>query len=257
VRTLGSLARKGDEPVHVLWIAFEHGLHGPLPRVARPTADAVLLGEPAQRVPEEDTLHSSVDHEPATNHADTLRRLSNRMRSPFGFVERLAAVQLGDTFNFYREGERAALRRERLVAYLAARSSAPVLLVGEAAGYRGARVSGIPFTAERQLSGAGPAEATATIVHRVLAELGVQGEVLLWNLVPTHPHLPGHPLSNRAPTRREIAGGSPFRAELARGRRVIAVGRLAARALDAPYVRHPAHGGANAFRDGLIAALDA
>ena len=31
----------------------------------------------------------------------------------------------------------------------------------------------------------------------------------------------------------------------------IAVGRLAASALDAPYVRHPSHGGAAAFEAGL------
>ena len=34
-------------------------------------------------------------------------------------------------------------------------------------------ISGLPFTSERQLTGAGPAEATATIVQRVLAELGL------------------------------------------------------------------------------------
>jgi len=125
----------------------------------------------------------------------------------------------------------------------------PILLVGEAPGYPGARVSGIPFTSERQLSGAGPAEATATIVHRVLAETGLAGQVLLWNVVPTHP---GTPSSNRAPTRAEVEQGLPFARELARGRRVVAVGRLAAAVLDAPYVRHPSHGGAADFRHGLL-----
>ena len=38
-----------------------------------------------------------------------------------------------------------------------------------------------------------------------------------------------------------------------RGRRVVAVGRIAATVLDAPYVRHPSHGGAVAFADGLRA----
>jgi uracil-DNA glycosylase len=124
--------------------------------------------------------------------------------------------------------------------------------VGEAPGYRGARVSGIPFTSERQLSGSGPAEATATIVHRVLAELGLEEAVLLWNVVPTHP---GTERSNRRPTRAEVAASRPFLAELARGRRVLAVGRLAAEVLDAPYVRHPAHGGGTAFSEGIRAAF--
>ena len=64
--------------------------------------------------------------------------------------------------------------RERLACVLEARGDATILLVAEAAGYRGARVTGIPFTSERQLTGAGPAEATATIVHRTLAELGLE-----------------------------------------------------------------------------------
>ena len=118
-------------------------------------------------------------------------------------------------------------------------------------------MSGVPFTSERQLSGSGPAEASATIVQRVLAELCLERVVVLWNLVPTHPHRPDDPDSNRAPTRAEIAGARCFLDELASGRRVIALGRLAERELGAPYVRHPSHGGAAAFRRGLIAALDA
>jgi uracil-DNA glycosylase len=166
-----------------------------------------------------------------------------------GLIERLTRAEIGATFNFYRDGDGAAARRERLRAYLDSRRNAPLLLVGEAAGYRGARVSGIPFTSERQVTGTGPAEASATIVHRVLAELGLEESVLLWNVVPTHP---GTARSNRSPKRDELAAGIPFALELARGRRVIAVGRLAEAALGAPYVRHPSHGGAAEFRAGLL-----
>jgi uracil-DNA glycosylase family 4 len=160
-------------------------------------------------------------------------------------VEQLAAARIGATFNQYAGSE---LRRARLRAYLEARADAEVVLVGEAAGYRGARVSGLPFTSERQISGNGPAEASATIVHRVLAELGLEEAVLLWNVVPTHP---GTASSNRPPRRDEVEAARPFLEMVTLGRRVVAVGRLAAAVLDAPYVRHPAHGGAVPFAQGL------
>jgi uracil-DNA glycosylase len=168
------------------------------------------------------------------------------------FVDELAAADIGGTFNFYRDGDRSNLLRRRLAAYLSARADAPILLVGEAPGYRGARVSGIPFTSERQLTGTGPAEATATVVRAALGELGLEDAVLCWNVVPTHP---GTAASNRRPTRAEIEGGRGFLAALARGRRVIAVGRLAERTTGAAYVRHPSHGGASAFRDNLRRCL--
>ena len=164
---------------------------------------------------------------------------------PLELVERLSRARIGETYNQYAGSRRLC---KRLGVYLAARREAKVVLVGEAAGYRGARVSGIPFTSERQLTGSGPAEATATIVHRVLVRLGVEDEVLLWNVVPTHP---GSETSNRRPTRAEVEAASPFLDELLRGRVAIAVGRLAAAVLDAPYVRHPSHGGAAEFEAGL------
>jgi uracil-DNA glycosylase len=163
-------------------------------------------------------------------------------------ISRLADATIGDTFNFYRDGPGAEKRRARLAAYLESRREARLLLVGEAAGYRGARVSGIPFTSERQLTGTGPAEATATIVHRVLAELGIDEDVLLWNVVPTHP---GTAHSNRRPTRAEVEAGIPYLQRLAQGRLTISVGRLAQAVLGDPYVRHPSHGGASAFSAGL------
>jgi uracil-DNA glycosylase family 4 len=171
-------------------------------------------------------------------------------------VEQLVRARIGSTFNQYA---RSRARCVRLHSYLAGCRRATIMLVGEAAGYRGARVSGIPFTSERQLTGAGSAEATATIVHEVLRELGIEQDVLLWNVVPTHPHRPGAPASNRPPTRAEIAAARPFLDALAtagpRSRLVLAVGRLAQREIGGAYIRHPSHGGANAFRETLSACL--
>src|SRR5262245_1265314 len=171
------------------------------------------------------------------------------------FVARLASARIGSTYNFYREGRGAKLRRGRLAAYLDDKADTHVLLVGEAPGYRGARISGIPFTSERQLTGRGPAEASATIVHRVLGELGIEDEVLLWNVVPTHPHEPGSPYTNRRPSRFEVDVSFRYLEGAACGRPLIAVGRLAEEVTGAPYVRHPAHGGATAFRRDLETVL--
>jgi uracil-DNA glycosylase len=163
------------------------------------------------------------------------------------FVARVAAAQIGTTFNFYRSGAGAERRRERLHSYLEQHVATTLLLVGEAPGFRGARVSGIPFTSERQLTGAGPAEASATIVRETLEELEL--EALCWNVVPTHP---GTETSNRRPTSAEVAAGAAFLAALTEGRTVLAVGRLAHRVTGAPYLRHPSHGGKAAFRQGLL-----
>jgi uracil-DNA glycosylase len=165
--------------------------------------------------------------------------------SSSSFIRELSVARIGATYNQYAE---SAFLRARLQTYLESHAHARVLLVGEAAGYRGARVSGIPFTSERQLTGRGPAEASATVVHRVLRELGIEHDVLLWNVVPTHP---GTASSNRTPTRAEIDAARPFLDALVTGRSVIAVGRVAAAMLDAPYVRHPSHGGAAAFASGV------
>jgi len=81
----------------------------------------------------------------------------------------------------------------------------------------------------------------------VLAELEL--DALCWNVVPTHP---GTETSNRRPTRLEILASRPFLEELAESRRLVAVGRLAASATAAPYIRHPSHGGAAEFRAGLL-----
>jgi uracil-DNA glycosylase family 4 len=134
--------------------------------------------------------------------------------------------------------------------YLASRWSAPVVLVGEAPGRNGARWTGVPFTSPRQLTGSGPAEATATVVHRVLIDLGCDNDVLCWNASVLYP--PG----NRDPRRVELDACAPVLERVCRGRFVVAVGRHAEVATGAHYVRHPSHGGAARFAQGLTEALD-
>ncbi|MDX6476462.1 MAG: hypothetical protein QOH95_1973 [Gaiellaceae bacterium] len=87
----------------------------------------------------------------------------------------------------------------------------------------------------------------------MLAELGLTDGVLLWNVVPTHP---GTATSNRTPTRVEVAAGRVFAEELAAGRCVVAVGRVAHAAVGGAYVRHPSHGGAVEFARTLRAVIE-
>jgi uracil-DNA glycosylase len=164
------------------------------------------------------------------------------------------AVNLYDEYDSMASGDPAGLATARLQAlsrYLRSRWRAPVVLVGEAPGRNGARWTGVPFTSPRQLTGSGPAEATATVVRRVLAELGRDGDVLCWNASVLYP--PG----NRDPRRVELDVCAPVLERVCRGRFVVAVGRHAQVATGARYVRHPSHGGAARFAEGLAEAFEA
>jgi uracil-DNA glycosylase len=165
-------------------------------------------------------------------------------------------------------------RLARLKAHLI--PHARYLLVGEAPGYQGCKVTGIPFTSERLiLESTIPrigaphsrlstrprpwSEPSATIVWGTLHELGIADEAILWNAYPWHPHKPGNRYSNRTPTTPErIAGLTALRALLNAypDIRVFAVGRNAEAALNvigqsSTPLRHPSMGGATAFRQQL------
>ena len=196
-------------------------------------------------------------------------------------MERLLAdlphLRIGATFNQYAEvgpddlPGAPEIRLANLRAYLAERAGADVVCLGEAGGYQGMRWSGIAFTSERNLLRWGApyrpscaartwSEPSGTIVHKVLEELGAERRVILWNTVPTHPHRPGEPLSNRRPTVAEVEAGAPLAMrliELVRPRTVVAVGRIAESVLPpgTAYVRHPANAGGPAFREGMRVIL--
>jgi uracil-DNA glycosylase len=173
-------------------------------------------------------------------------------------MARLAVLTVPGALNIYREEEciaagdppgSATRRADALRRYLCSHWAAPTILIGEAPGKDGARWTGLPFTSARLLEGAGPSERTATFMQALLADLGCESEVLLWNASALFP--PG----NRRPFRKEIEACAPILALLCRGRRVVAIGRAAERATGALYVRHPSYGGAASFREGLRAAL--
>jgi hypothetical protein len=185
----------------------------------------------------------------------------------------LPHLVIGATFNQFRDigpddvPDAPSIRLANLRHYLEERREADVIAVGEAAGYQGMRWSGIAFTSEFDLLRWGDPyrrssrrsrpwkEPSGTIVHGLLDELGAERRVILWNTVPTHPHLPGQPLSNRRPTREEIAAGRVLverLVEILRPRVLVGVGRIACAAIpEARYVRHPAQSGATAFRAGM------
>jgi uracil-DNA glycosylase len=147
------------------------------------------------------------------------------------------------------ENGAASRRRSALALYLASHWTAPTVLVGEAPGKDGARWTGVPFTSSRLLTGSGPAEPTATAVHRALADLDCDDKVLLWNVSALFP--PG----NRNPRKAEIDACAQVLDLICRGRTVFAIGRCAQRATRAPYIRHPSHGGAALFGAGVRIAL--
>ena len=201
--------------------------------------------------------------------------------------ERLTAFRGPGVFNQYAEvnldfdrpdgGER---RLRNILRYLQHFANARYVLISEAPGYAGARCSGVSFTSERFLFGSSALpwthgldferacrddlplrpEMSATIVW---GALGDRRDIVFWPSFPWHPMGARGPMSNRAPRRDEVlVGQSLLRFVVERlfpDRKLVAVGRYGEAALhamgypEAGYIRHPAQGGATAFRQGIAA----
>jgi uracil-DNA glycosylase len=206
------------------------------------------------------------------------------------FIASLAAVQpeSDDVLNPYSLNGNLnnAIRRANFKRYLQAiaQHKPETMLVMEAPGYRGSRLTGVPVTSRKILLEGVPeiamfgadrgyqnvvdsgfenvyGEQSATIVWTLLAEL--RHVPLIWNTFPFHPHKSGNPRSNRRPRQSEIALGTPFlrqMIDLFKPQVIIAVGNVAyetltALAIPCEKVRHPAQGGKNDFVAGMTALL--
>lgn len=194
------------------------------------------------------------------------------------FVRKLASTKVPDNcVNQYSYTVREnKIRRDNLKKYLQIilNYQSSILLVGEAPGYLGCRRTGIPFSSEKIIltnrfftesrkfsveNRLNPlSESSATIVWKIMDDCNFYP--LIWSSFPFHPHLPGNPSSNRTPTMEEMQIGKKFIQcilELTNVKKVVAVGRVAEKSLsqlgiNADLVRHPAHGGANLFKSGIL-----
>jgi uracil-DNA glycosylase len=173
---------------------------------------------------------------------------------------------------------RRRVLQENLSHYLDAISSQKgrrILIVGEALGYRGGRLTGIPFSSERLLREAphpflrrlapqlsltsDTAEATASIVWEGLRRR--RNIPLFWNAYPFHPHRANKPDSNRAPNAAEIAEGQRFLRliiEFYQPATIAGLGRKGTAAAEKAFpenrivaLRHPSYGGKQEFLTGF------
>lgn len=209
---------------------------------------------------------------------DCLRALPSRdgLMNPYASARGSFAPDSRDEI-----GEQAdALRCANLAAYLHSllEVKADVVLCGEAPSYQGCRYTGIAFTSEIEIAARLPPlrgcqllPAARNGVRPLMREPSAQAvwhairmapkPFVLWNAVQLHPHPEGTARQNRRPTGIEVQLGRESLSlllELVQPRLVVAVGRTAERALqslgiEAPYVRHPAHGGRTEFFAGLEA----
>ncbi|HEY9726929.1 MAG TPA: uracil-DNA glycosylase [Chroococcales cyanobacterium] len=202
------------------------------------------------------------------------------------FVDDLARVESpSNACNQYSyEATANSIRRHNLLLYLQqmAALNPQILLVGEAPGYRGCRLTGVPFTSEfilvnglEKLGLFGQArgyrisekseklsrEASASMVWETLET--TQVIPLIWNAFPFHPFQTNNERSNRKPKGTELLIGQDFLQRLIQLfdiKRVVAVGNTAASSLkrqgiDYQKVRHPSHGGKTQFTIGIREAI--
>ncbi len=204
-----------------------------------------------------------------------------------GFIEQLATEpDVPNAFNPYNyEVDSNEIRRKNLYSYLIEMKSRnpKILLVGEAPGYRGCRLTGVPFTSEfiikngisgLSLFGEGKGyqlensclkptkESTATMFWEIIEKY--EFVPLVWNAFPFHPHECNNDKSNRAPKNEELGIGSKYINTLVglfQVKKVVAIGNNAEKALlncniSCEKIRHPSNGGKQLFEQGIKKIID-
>jgi len=196
------------------------------------------------------------------------------------FVKRLGEIELSESAtNLYKvNSEEGELRVNNLTLYLTKMYNLKPksIIVGEAAGYKGCRLTGIPFTSERIIK-TNPffkndtsfmilgrkkryvSEQSATIVWEALKD--AKYIPLIWNIFPFHPFdSKKGEISNRKPSVDELKIGGEILKELLKifdnVSNYYAIGRHSEKImselnLSPQYIRHPANRGKAEFNKGI------
>lgn len=197
------------------------------------------------------------------------------------FVRNLAHHPNSDTVKNPYLDAHASENLKHYLEYMFKQNGKRILLIGEAPGRWGCRITGIPFTSGRVFEDVPhsmllalkdkvqfpcvEAESTATIVWAFLS--GKDILPLFWNSFPFHPHWMGNENSNRAPTQSEVDFGLTILGDLCEMYNpdvVAGIGRKGETALrrlfpdrqDIRYIRHPSNGGKPKFIDGMNKLID-
>ena len=193
------------------------------------------------------------------------------------FIQSLSKYAYSDNMtNLYRGNSiESQIRRKNLKLYLEKmiKLNPSLLLLGEAPGYKGCRLTGIPFSSEKVISNNVffknqgfafinginelESEISATIVWNEL--MNYSDKPLIWNIFPFHPHNPNDTKTNRTPTQNELVLGKKYLKlllEIFDIKKILALGRksesqISDLGIEYAYVRHPANGGKKEFIKGL------
>lgn len=184
------------------------------------------------------------------------------------FIDYISAIlpPTANSTNMYAESNRC---RHNLSLYIEQmlEIQPTILFLGEAPGYRGCGITGIPFTDEKTLAthhffnGRGyefsntPAqETTAKCVWSCIDKV----VPLMWNIYPFHP-FSTNVSTNRVPNNVEIKLGRNIAGRfisLFPIAKIYAVGRKAQQYVaSAEYIRHPSHGGQSMFKSSCKVIL--
>ena len=196
------------------------------------------------------------------------------------FIEELINEKhIKNTFNQYASNsEHSLIAIHNLKLYLEKMQmlEPKVMFIGEAPGYKGCKLTGIPFTSEKLVfvnSKSGilgkennyqvrnfdklQSESSATIMWGAFEEYNFFP--ILWNAFPFHPHKENEINTNRAPKSEELLVGMKYinyLVEMFSIEEVYAIGNIAHSTLsklgkEVKKIRHPSMGGKAEFIQGI------